>query len=225
MGQKILIVEDDLIIAKLLKMYLSDEGYSTEIVSDGALAIDAIREYQPDIVLLDLMLPGMSGAEICQSARTFYNGMIIVITASADELSEVSLFKFGADDYVTKPVKANILLARIEAMLRRNPQIAASSGINNSLRLDDDAKRAFFNGMEIKLTDSEFDVFSVLFKNYGHPVSREDCCKAVRGIEYKSSDRTIDMRVSGLRKKLQVSGLEHVVIKTIRSKGYALVDN
>ncbi len=116
---KVLIVEDDQEIARLTTLYLEAEGYSVSVVHEGNLALEAIRSIEPDLVLLDLMLPGMSGAQICRQAREFYNGMILVLTASADEMSEVSLFKFGADDYVAKPIRGHALLARIEALLRR----------------------------------------------------------------------------------------------------------
>lgn len=99
---KVLIVEDDQEIARLTTLYLEAEGYDVSVVHEGNLALEAIRSIEPDLVLLDLMLPGMSGAQICRQAREFYNGIILVLTASADEMSEVSLFKFGADDYVAK---------------------------------------------------------------------------------------------------------------------------
>ena len=108
-GNKILLVEDDSEIARLTKMYLEAEGYLVTVVDNGLNALEAIKELKPELVLLDLMLPGKNGAEICQEAREFYHGIIIVLTATDDEMSEVSLFKFGADDYLTKPlVKADL---------------------------------------------------------------------------------------------------------------------
>lgn len=118
-SNKILLVEDDSEIARLTKMYLEAEGYLVTVVDNGLNALDSIKALKPDLVLLDLMLPGKDGAMICQEAREFYHGIILVLTATDDEMSEVSLLKFGADDYLTKPIKGNILLARIEAALRR----------------------------------------------------------------------------------------------------------
>ena len=222
--EKILIIEDDKVIARLIKMYLDAEGYTTELVFDGSMALDAIKTFAPDIVLLDLMLPGMDGVEICRQARAFYNGMILVLTASVDEMSEVSLFKFGADDYVTKPVKGNILLARVEALLRRSPYQKKQSMCQLGFTVDSESKRAFYHTQELNLTPAEFDVFQLLYQNYETLVTREECCKLVRGIEYCSSDRTVDMRISGLRRKLLAHNVTEVMIKTLRNKGYMLVD-
>ena len=119
MGCDILLVEDDIEIAQMTKMYLEASGYAVSVIDDGSTALNEIQRTKPDLVLLDLMLPGKSGVDICREARQTYQGMIIVLTASEDEMCEVSLLKLGADDYLTKPVRGNILIARIEALMRR----------------------------------------------------------------------------------------------------------
>ncbi|WCE31420.1 response regulator transcription factor [Vibrio sp. SCSIO 43137] len=220
---KILIIEDDRVIARLIKLYLDAEGYQVEMIFTGENAISVIREFNPDVVILDLMLPGKDGVDICREARDFFRGMILVLTASVDEMSEVSLFKFGADDYVTKPVKGNILLARVEALLRRAPATSTAELSSTGFLVEKESQRVFYRSEEIRLTPSEFDVFNLLFENFAKVVSREEFCKAVRGFEYNASDRTVDMRVSGLRKKLVENNVNEVLIKTLRNKGYMLV--
>lgn len=220
---KVLIIEDDRVIARLIKLYLDAEGYQVEMIFTGENAISVIREFNPDVVILDLMLPGRDGVDICREARDFFRGMILVLTASVDEMSEVSLFKFGADDYVTKPVKGNILLARVEALLRRAPVSSTAELSSTGFLVEKESQRVFYRSEEIRLTPSEFDVFNLLFENFAKVVSREEFCKAVRGFEYNASDRTVDMRVSGLRKKLVENNVSEVIIKTLRNKGYMLV--
>ncbi len=225
---KVLIVEDDPEIARLTTMYLEAEGYDLEVVHDGSLAIDAIRTFNPDLILLDLMLPGLCGSQICRQAREFYNGMILVQTATDDEMSEVSLFKFGADDYVTKPVRGHVLLARIEALLRRaKPAAAAPSptitSTSNGIEIDPATQAATLNGRCLNLTSAEFEILNLLVANTSDVVTREQCCQLFRGIDYSFNDRSIDMRVSGLRRKLREHAKDKQFIRTIRNKGYMLV--
>ncbi|MEN2270039.1 response regulator transcription factor [Vibrio diabolicus] len=225
-GNTILLVEDDSEIARLTKMYLEAEGYTVTVIDNGQNALETIKELKPDLVLLDLMLPGKKGAEICQEARKFYHGIIIVLTATDDEMSEVSLFKFGADDYLTKPIKGNILLARIEAALRRyrrqvdtvEEEKLSRYGISLCLR----RSQAFYLQKDIGLTSSEFEILELLMLNVDKPVSRESCCRLARGIEYCITDRSIDMRISSLRKKFSKAHIHTATIKTIRHHGYML---
>ncbi|WP_454441107.1 response regulator transcription factor [Vibrio bathopelagicus] len=224
---KVLIVEDDQEIARLTTLYLEAEGYNVSVVHDGNLALEAIRNTEPDLVLLDLMLPGLSGAQICRQAREFYNGIILVLTASADEMSEVSLFKFGADDYVTKPIRGHALLARIEALLRR---ASLAVGITDSgtekqcdIVINNTAQSATLYGQNLKLTSAEFEILNLLVNNICQVVTRDQCCQLFRGIDYAFNDRSIDMRVSGLRRKLRMHAKDKQLIRTVRNKGYMLV--
>ncbi|ENM6581113.1 response regulator transcription factor [Vibrio alginolyticus] len=225
-GNTILLVEDDSEIARLTKMYLEAEGYTVTVIDNGQNALETIKGLKPDLVLLDLMLPGKTGAEICQEARKFYHGIIIVLTATDDEMSEVSLFKFGADDYLTKPIKGNILLARIEAALRRycrqvdivEEEKLSRYGISLCLR----RSQAFYLQKDIGLTSSEFEILELLMLNVDKPVSRESFCRLARGIEYCITDRSIDMRISSLRKKFSKAHIHTATIKTIRHHGYML---
>ncbi|MBW3695852.1 response regulator transcription factor [Vibrio sp. T187] len=225
---KILIVEDDPEIARLTTLYLEAEGYTSHVVNDGCHALDAIRTFNPDLILLDLMLPGLCGTQICRQAREFYTGMILVLTATDDELSEVSLFKFGADDYVTKPIRGHVLLARIEALLRRSVAIqSASSQTKTSnikgIAVDPVTQVATLDGKPLNLTSAEFEILNLLAENVSDVVTREQCCQLFRGIDYSFNDRSIDMRVSGLRRKLREHAKDKQFIRTIRNKGYMLV--
>ncbi|KJY73563.1 response regulator transcription factor [Vibrio nigripulchritudo] len=223
---RILLVEDDKEISRLTKMYLEAEGYEVDAICDGSDAVDAVKNIHPDLIILDLMLPGKDGATICQEVREFYDGMIVVLTASEDELTEVSLFKFGADDYLTKPVRGHILVARIEALLRRykksqpttDPLSLSKYGITLCLT----RKIACYHENKLNLTASEFDILHLLMENSDKPVSREIFCQSARGIEYNFNDRSIDMRVSGLRKKFSQANVSSAFIKTVRNQGYML---
>ena len=157
---KVLIVEDDQEIARLTTLYLEAEGYNVSVVHDGNLALEAIRNTEPDLVLLDLMLPGLSGAQICRQAREFYNGIILVLTASADEMSEVSLFKFGADDYVTKPIRGHALLARIEALLRRASPAVETMDISKLEQTGWQAPTPFI----VKDRNGQHDIHGLMYK-------------------------------------------------------------
>ncbi|RTZ17616.1 response regulator transcription factor [Vibrio aquaticus] len=230
MNSKILLIEDDRDISQLTQMYLTAEGYHVEVIEDGVKAIDKIREFEPDLVLLDLMLPGKSGAEICSEAREFYSGMIMILTAAEDEMSEVSLFKFGADDYVTKPVRGHILVARIEALLRRYQRQQKREQTNyvsdaHGIVVNAQSQTAYYDHKPLNLTNSEFEILQLLIENVGETVSRDHCCRLARGIEYNANNRSIDMRVSGLRKKLIQAEVYSATIKTIRNQGYKLVSS
>lgn len=226
---KILLIEDDLEIARLTCMFLNAEGYRLTHIDNGLDALKAIEEIQPDILLLDLMLPGLNGIEICQQARTRYWGPILVLTACDDEMSEVSLLKLGADDYLTKPVKPQILLARIQALLRRSqseklPKNPCDAVLTlGNIQINPSKQRVYYQGEAIQLTTAEYDLLLVLADNVGEALSREACCKALRGIDYDVTDRSIDMRISGLRRKLKDDMPPYRLILTIRNKGYKLI--
>lgn len=222
----ILIIEDDHEIARLTEIYLQSTGYETTVVSDGNLAISAIKKLSPDLILLDLMLPGIDGFDICKQAREFYIGPIIALTAVEDDISEVSLLKLGADDYLRKPAKPHIMSARIEALLRRSKISNQKTEQESSKKLviNRDTLSVTLNNTTIDLTNSEFDMLVLLVDKVGRTVSREDCIQSLRGINYDVTDRSIDMRISGLRKKLNDEKQPYKLIKTIRNKGYLLVD-
>ncbi|MBL4816885.1 MAG: response regulator transcription factor [Shewanella sp.] len=223
---RILIIEDDLEISRLTAMYLEAENYETKIVNDGLLAIDAIKRYKPDLVILDLMLPGLDGIEICKQSRSFYFGPILVLTACADDMSEVSLLKLGADDYLTKPIRPHVMVARIDALLRRAGSQSPSTEVIEvgQLSLDTATREVSLGQLKPVLTEAEYDILLLLASNPGNIVSRDDCCRSLRGIDYDANDRSVDMRISGLRKKLGDIYSPYKLILTVRNKGYMLVN-
>ncbi|PKG37381.1 response regulator transcription factor [Psychromonas sp. Urea-02u-13] len=231
--RKILIIEDDAEISRLTAMYLDVEGYDNQIVDDGNHALQAIKTYQPDLIVLDLMLPGMSGIEICKAARMFYEQPILVLTACDDDVSEVSLLKLGADDFLLKPLKPHVLVARIEALLRRSKTLIKSQQEITQTPVKDVEPRLIINkknqqvsldGQKLCFTHAEYQMLLLLNDNSGQVVSREDCCQALRGIDYDVNNRSIDMRISGLRKKLKDDKIPYQMITTIRNKGYMLLN-
>ncbi len=224
---RILLVEDDAEISRLTAMYLEVEGYQVEVIDDGALALEAIKKTKPELIILDLMLPGMSGIEICKLAREFYHQPILILTACDDDVSEVSLLKIGADDFLVKPLRPHVLVARIEALLRRSQANVENksnqSATEASLTISEASNKVTFQGKLLSLTGSEYEMLKLLYKNVGKVISREQCCQALRGIDYDFSNRSIDMRISALRKKLGDDQMPYQVITTIRNQGYKLI--
>ncbi len=230
---RILIVEDDLRLADLTREYLESNGLAVSLETHGGAAVERIRNEQPDLVVLDLMLPGEDGLSICRRVRPYYSGPIIMLTARTDDLDQVLGLEMGADDYIGKPVQPRVLLARIRAMLRRleSTPIAAEEGSGeepvrlqfNDLMVDRSMREAWLNEQSIDLTSAEFDLLWLLASNAGRVLSREEIFTALRGIEYDGQDRSIDVRVSRIRPKIGDDPIHPRRIKTVRSKGYLFV--
>jgi two-component system, OmpR family, response regulator RstA len=236
---RILIVEDDERLADLTKEYLESNGLVVSIEPNGGHAVDRIITEKPDLVVLDLMLPGEDGLSICRKVRPTYNGPILMLTARTDDLDQVLGLEMGADDYMSKPVRPRVLLARIRALLRRikdqssisSPSSAGSneSGdgptrlVFNNLVVDSSMREAWLDEKSIDLTSAEFDLLWLLSSNAGTVLSREEIFTALRGIEYDGQDRSIDVRVSRIRPKIGDDPEHPRRIKTVRSKGYLFV--
>lgn len=218
----ILLIEDDDEISRLTAMYLEAEGFKVSVVKDGALALDSIKQLKPELIILDLMLPNLSGIEICKLAREFYHKPILVLTACDDDVSEVSLLKMGADDYLVKPLRPHVLVARIEVLLRRHKQTKTDN--TKPLLISTTKNQVSYRGKELELTGAEYEMLKLLNKHAGEVITREQCCQALRGIDYDFSNRSIDMRISGLRKKLGDDQMPYKVITTIRNQGYKLIN-
>ena len=225
---QILIVEDDQRLAELTQEYLQSNGLQVAIESDGARAAARILKEQPDLVVLDLMLPGEDGLSICRKVRGQFAGPILMLTARTDDMDEVLGLEMGADDYVCKPVRPRVLLARIRALLRRSE--GGEAPVENQRRLEfgplviDSAMReAWLRGASVELTSAEFDLLWLLVANAGRILSREEIFTALRGIEYDGQDRSIDVRISRIRPKIGDDPMHPRLIKTVRSKGYLFV--
>ena len=218
----ILLVEDDTSLAEWIIDYLTAHGYAVQHIARGDLVLDAIQKSSPDLVILDVMLPYKNGFDICREARQFYQRPILMLTACSEETDEVLGLELGANDYLSKPVKPRVLLARIKALLRRDVSdyTPAHTLIFGQLKIINNTKAVFLKGEIIAVTSHEFDVLWLLASQAGKVISREQLVTQLRGIEYDGLDRSIDIRISRLRKKLHDNMAQPFRIKTIWAKGY-----
>ena len=232
---RILIVEDDERLASLTRDYLQNNGLTVSIESHGGAAVERIRKEQPDLVVLDLMLPGEDGLSICRRVRPQYSGPILMLTARTDDMDQILGLEMGADDYIGKPVQPRVLLARIRALMRRviekNQPLVGADPVSegpvrvqfNELIIDRSMREAWLSGNTVDLTSAEFDLLWLLASNAGRVLSREEIFTALRGIEYDGQDRSIDVRVSRIRPKIGDDPIHLLRVKTVRSKGYLFV--
>lgn len=221
---RILLVDDDISLCELMSSYLSRSGFDVETCNDGEPSIEAARSNPPDLIVLDLMLPGMDGLTVCRHIRGFFDGPIVMFTALEEEIDEVAGLETGADDYIKKPVSPRLLLARIRALLRRRDERATPKSSRivqvNELRVDHGRHEVSYRGRPVKLTTVEFDVLAVLASKAGEIVSREELFESLRHLEYDGLDRSVDLYVSRIRKKIGDDSRDPKVIKTVRGSGY-----
>ena len=221
--QHVMLVEDDASLASWIADYLTSHGYLVTVASRGDDGLELIRTDGPDIVVLDLMLPGLDGIEVCKQAREFFPNPILMLTALGDESDEVQGLETGADDYLTKPVRPKVLLARIKALLRRDTVSSNATTISiGALSIDKVSRSLTLSGEDVQLSSHEFDLLALLASQAGAPVSREELVTEMRGIAYDGLDRSIDISISRLRKKLGDNASRPARIKTVRGKGYML---
>jgi DNA-binding response OmpR family regulator len=221
-----LLVEDDQKLAALTAEYLKGHGVEVLVCGDGASALQEARRTRFDVVLLDLMLPGRSGLQVCRELRERSDVPILVLTARGEEADRVLGLELGADDYLTKPFSPRELLARIQAQVRRargQAGPAARPIAVGELLLDPPALRATLGGRELLLTAYEFHLLRALAERAGHVVSRERLLELVRGSAEEAFDRSIDVHISRLRAKLGDDPKRPRLLKTVRGAGYQLV--
>lgn len=223
----ILLVEDDIALAQWMEDYLIAREFKVTTCHRGDKAVELIAQLNPDLVLLDGMLPGMDGLDVCKVVRPQFANPIIMITARDEEIDEVLGLEMGADDYMTKPIRARALLARIKLALRRRPSAEqAPSNLHQvvlgGLIVDNQNRSVILNDEAINVSSNEFDVLWLLAKQAGEVVSRESLVADLRGFDYDGFDRSVDLRVSRLRKKLGDDSASPFRIKTIWGKGYLL---
>ena len=223
----IVLVEDDLGLARLIEERLNSEGFQVVHEANGKKACALIIESNPDLVLLDIMLPGMDGFELCRQVRPRYQGPILILTARADDLDQILGLELGADDYVSKPVKPRVLLARIRALLRRSHPSEAESPKPSRVKLGElcvDASRreATLADRRIELTTVEFDLLWYLLERAGQVISRQALYRAIYHYDYDGLDRSIDVYISRLRQKLGDHPATPHYLKTVRGVGYLL---
>ena len=224
----ILLVEDDRRLAELTAEYFEQNGFTVAIESRGDKAAAHFARVKPRVVLLDLMLPGADGLTICRELRQTFSGPILIFTARDSDIDQVIGLEAGADDYVTKPVDPMVLLARTRALLRRVeesslPAARAGDIVLGMLHISPTAQEVTLDNEPVQLTTHEFELLLLLARHAGTVLSRDDMFHHLRGIDYDGTDRSIDGRISKLRKKLGDSATEPTRIKTVWGKGYLLV--
>ena len=227
--QRILLVEDDQRLAELIRDYLQQQGFEVLIEGRGDSAPGRILRENPDLLILDLMLPGKDGLSICQQIRSEYLGPILILTAREDDMDQVAGLELGADDYVKKPIEPRVLLARIRALFRRmeksadQPPLPKNDLLFGSLRICFSSRVVSLDNQAVDLTTTEFDLLVLLAGNAGTILDRERIFSLMRGTDYDGLDRSIDIAISRLRKKLEVDPTEPKRIKTIWRQGYLFV--
>ena len=230
---RILVIDDDEDLTEMIRDFLSSSGFDVQTLNNGGEAVDRIVSEQPNLVVLDLMLPGVDGLSVCRQVRPSFPGPILMLTALADDIDEVTGLEVGADDYLAKPVRPRVLLARIRALLRRADTRAAVDTNNSAtartlqigaLEIDRSAREVRMANQLVDLTAAEFELLWLLAAQAGHVVSREFLHDQTLHTVYDGLDRTIDLRVSRLRKKIGDDPRQPSVIKTVRGRGYLLVE-
>ena len=227
----IVLVEDDEKLATLVQSFLQQNSFNVTVISDGEFAVEQILELQPDLLLLDIMLPNKDGFTICRELKGRFVNPILFLTAKESSIDHVMGLEMGADDYIIKPVDPHVLLARVNLILRkRNEQKETSlnSGLSNhdhqmnfgQLHIDKRSRSVKLNDQSIDLTSHEFELLWLLANHAGEPQSRESIHQTMIGREYDGLDRTVDVRVSRLRKKLQDDNQKPFRIITVWGKGY-----
>ncbi len=226
--RKILLVEDDQLTARVLTKYLEDKGLAVEHETRGDAAVQRIIATQPAAVVLDCNLPGKDGFEVCRDVRPHYKGPIIMVTGRIDDVDHVLGLELGADDYLPKPTHAAVVFAHLIALLRRRSTDVAEpdSGETGAeyrfgqFRIDRSTRSVFLGKEEIQFTTAEFDLLWQLASHAGEVLTRDTIMMHMRGLEYGGFDRSIDMRISRLRKRLGDDTSNPHRIKTVRAKGY-----
>ena len=217
----ILIVEDEEKIAVLLKDYLEKSGYRTSMLDRGDTVIPFVKNKTPDLILLDIMLPGMDGMEVCREIRKFTSVPIIMITAKVEEIDRLLGLELGADDYICKPFSPREVVARVKAVLRRmSPASEEKIIFAGTFVLNEETRRATVDGQELKLTPSEFKLLKVMMSHPNRVFSRNDLVNLVQGYEFEGYDRTIDTHIKNLRKKIAALLPNKEIISSVYGEGY-----
>lgn len=225
MAKKILVVDDEKLIVKGIRFSLEQDGYEVSCAYDGEEALQMAKETEYDLILLDLMLPKLSGLEVCQQIREFSQVPIVMLTAKGEDMDKIMGLEYGADDYITKPFNILEVKARIRAILRRSAR-AEKEGEKpktveiNGLKMDCESRRVFVHGKEINLTAKEFDVLELLVFHPNKVYSRENLLNIVWGYEYPGDVRTVDVHIRRLREKIEDNPSDPKYVHTKWGVGY-----
>lgn len=225
MPELILVVDDEPKVVRLARDYLEKHGYRVTTASDGQSALTSARRDKPDLIILDLMLPGMDGREVCRILRRDSDVPIIMLTALSEEIDQITGLEIGADDYITKPFSPRALIARVRALLRRSqgmvkpPSVIRAGG----LEIDSEKHTVEFNEDPMKLTPNEFKLLQILASRPGQTLTREQLLEDLHG-SASSFDRSVDSHIKNLRKKLEAASGQSM-IETVYGIGYRFIEN
>jgi DNA-binding response OmpR family regulator len=228
MATKVLIVEDDLNLLTTLKYNLLNEGYHVITAVDGAQALETARSEKPELIILDVMLPKLSGFEVCRILRKEMTVPILMLTAKTEEVDKIVGLEIGADDYMTKPFSMRELIARVRAMLRRTDMVKTQPATEEEylkigdLEINTSRHQAFSKGSPLDLTPKEYDLLVFLARNRGIVFSREQVLERVWGYDYAGNTRTVDVHIRWLRQKIETDPAHPRNILTVRGAGYKL---
>ena len=220
---RILIVDDEPSITEFISYALQKEGYSTDVAADGEVALQKVDQDHFDLFILDVMLPGMDGYELCRRIRAKYDTPILFLSARDSEINKVVGLELGADDYLAKPFSIRELLARTRALLRRSQGLdmtAQNRIAAGGITLDEDAHLATGDSGDIDLTPREFELLSCLMRNAGKVVSRQDLLREAWGWDYITETKTVDTHIKRLRDKIEAAGYDPMLVETVRGYGY-----
>lgn len=225
MGRKVLVVDDEKLIVKGIRFSLEQDGMEVTCAYDGEEALNYAKEQQFDIILLDIMLPKLSGTEVCQQIREFSNVPIVMLTAKSDDMDKIMGLEYGADDYITKPFNILEVKARIKAIMRRTaaremPKAQENVLESGDMRMDCDSRRVSIAGREVNLTAKEFDVLELLVRNPNKVYSREKLLNIIWGADYPGDARTVDVHIRRLREKIETNPSEPRYVHTKWGVGY-----
>ncbi len=223
MAKKVLVVDDEKLIVKGIRFSLEQDGMEVDCAYDGEEALKMIKEKEYDIILLDVMLPKLTGFEVCQQTREFSSVPIVMLTAKGEDMDKILGLEYGADDYITKPFNILEVKARIKAIIRRTspkPKETAKIIESGDMRLDCDGRRVYVAGQEINLTAKEFELLELLVVNVNKVYSRENLLKLVWGNDYPGDVRTVDVHIRRLREKIEQNPSEPKYVHTKWGVGY-----
>ncbi len=215
--KKILVVDDEMRIRELLRIVLESRGFSVEEAEDGEAALACFAAAAPDMVVLDVMMPGMDGFECCRRIRSVSDCPILMLTAKGEDYDQVQGFECGADDYIIKPFTPMVLVARIQALMRRSSREGNNRNVFGALKIDSDAREVTVDGANVSLSRREYELLEYLSENYNISLSRDQILESVWGYDYLGSSNTVDTHVNRLRNKLGKCGS---YITTLRGYGY-----
>lgn len=224
MGKKVLVVDDEKLIVKGVRFSLEQDDMEVDCAYDGEEALDKIKNNKYDLILLDIMLPKLTGLEVCQQVREFSDVPIVMLTAKGDDMDKILGLEYGADDYITKPFNILEIKARMKAIMRRTggteKEKKGKTVEAADLKMDLDSRRLFIEGREINLTAKEFDLLELMAVNPGKVYSRENLLNTVWGYEYPGDVRTVDVHIRRLREKIETNPSEPKYVHTKWGVGY-----